>query len=285
MVHIETREGSVVRAVPASTWPSRSCSPAATSRCDRYLTGDIDADLGRPVHSSRWARPDTCSPDPPPSPGAAPPDVLRRSTTSSCTQENPMATLLYRLGKTAYRRWPVFIAAWLVALIGLAALAGVISKPMVDTFSIPGIPSLKAQDTQKELFPDTAERRGPRVRDASSSRPPRATPCARRRTPTRSTTSSPTSRRSRRCRRTRRWPTRSRPPTRSTSRPSRVRSKAGHAEGARPRPTRPRCFPLSEDGRVGTISWDLRRASVADVEPADPGEAARRARPRRATAA
>ena len=68
-----------------------------------------------------------------------------------------MATLLYRLGKTAYRRWPVFIAAWLVALIGFAALAGAISKPMVDTFSIPGIPSLKAQDLQKELFPDTAD--------------------------------------------------------------------------------------------------------------------------------
>ncbi len=67
-----------------------------------------------------------------------------------------MATLLYRLGKTAYRRWPVFIAAWLVALIGVAALAGTVSKPMVDTFSIPGIPSLKAQDLQKELFADTA---------------------------------------------------------------------------------------------------------------------------------
>ena len=67
-----------------------------------------------------------------------------------------MATLLYRLGKTAYRRWPVFIAAWLVALIGVATLAGTVSKPMVDTFSIPGIPSLKAQDLQKELFADTA---------------------------------------------------------------------------------------------------------------------------------
>ena len=66
-----------------------------------------------------------------------------------------MATLLYRLGKTAYRRWPAFIAAWLVALIGVAALAGAVSKPMVDTFSIPGIPSLKAQDLQKELFADT----------------------------------------------------------------------------------------------------------------------------------
>lgn len=68
-----------------------------------------------------------------------------------------MATLLYRLGKTAFRRWPVFIAAWLVAVIGFGVLATSISKPMVDTFSIPGIPSLKAQDLQKELFPGTAD--------------------------------------------------------------------------------------------------------------------------------
>jgi RND superfamily putative drug exporter len=68
-----------------------------------------------------------------------------------------MATLLHRLGRTAYRRWPVFIAAWLVALIGVGALAGAISKPMVDTFSIPGIPSLQAQTLEKELFPGTPD--------------------------------------------------------------------------------------------------------------------------------
>ena len=68
-----------------------------------------------------------------------------------------MATLLYRLGKTAYRRWPAFVAAWLVALIGVGVLAGTVSKPMVDTFSIPGIPSLTAQDLQKQLFTGTAD--------------------------------------------------------------------------------------------------------------------------------
>ena len=31
------------------------------------------------------------------------------------------------------------------------------SKPMVDSFSIPGIPSLKAQDLQRELFADTGD--------------------------------------------------------------------------------------------------------------------------------
>ena len=98
-----------------------------------------------------------------------------------------MATLLYRLGKTAYRRWPVFIAAWLVALIGFAALSGAISKPMVDSFSIPGIPSLKAQDLQKELFADTGD-----AEDRASATVVVAAPeehaCAKPPTPTRSTT-------------------------------------------------------------------------------------------------
>ncbi|MFS0885868.1 MMPL family transporter [Aeromicrobium sp. 179-A 4D2 NHS] len=65
-----------------------------------------------------------------------------------------MATLLYRLGKTAYRRWPLFIAGWLVALVGLGAVAGYLSKPMSNTFSIPGIESVEAAELQQELFPD-----------------------------------------------------------------------------------------------------------------------------------
>ncbi|RYG78561.1 MMPL family transporter [Yimella sp. RIT 621] len=68
-----------------------------------------------------------------------------------------MATFLYRLGSTAYRKWPVFIAAWLLAVIGFGALAGAVSKPMADSFSIPGIPSLQAQDMQKKLFPDAKD--------------------------------------------------------------------------------------------------------------------------------
>lgn len=68
-----------------------------------------------------------------------------------------MATLLYRLGSTAYRKWWAFLAAWLIAVIGFGALAGVASKPMSDSFSIPGIPSLQAQDMQKKLFPDAKD--------------------------------------------------------------------------------------------------------------------------------
>ena len=34
-----------------------------------------------------------------------------------------MATLVHRLGKTAYRRWPLFLAAWIVAMVGIGAFA------------------------------------------------------------------------------------------------------------------------------------------------------------------
>lgn len=68
-----------------------------------------------------------------------------------------MATLLYRLGKTAYRRWPVFLTAWLVALIAVGAFAAGFAKPMTDSFSIPGIPSEKAADMQEELFPQSVD--------------------------------------------------------------------------------------------------------------------------------
>lgn len=65
-----------------------------------------------------------------------------------------MATLLYRLGRSAYRRWPLFVAGWLVVLIGLGAAATTISKPMSNSFTIPGIESVEAAELQQELFPD-----------------------------------------------------------------------------------------------------------------------------------
>lgn len=68
-----------------------------------------------------------------------------------------MATLLHRLGKTAYRRWPIFIAGWLVAMLAVGAFAATMSKPMTDAFSIPGIPSEKAADMQEELFPQSVD--------------------------------------------------------------------------------------------------------------------------------
>ena len=64
-----------------------------------------------------------------------------------------MASLLYRLGTTAYRRWPIFLTAWLVIMVGLGTVAATMSKPMSNSFSIPGIASEKAADLQAELFP------------------------------------------------------------------------------------------------------------------------------------
>ena len=68
-----------------------------------------------------------------------------------------MASLLHRLGRTAFRRWPIFIATWIVVLVAVGSVAAAFSKPMSDAFSIPGIPSEKAADLQSELFPGTQD--------------------------------------------------------------------------------------------------------------------------------
>jgi putative drug exporter of the RND superfamily len=68
-----------------------------------------------------------------------------------------MATLLHRLGKTAFRRWPLFLAAWIIAVLSVGTFATTMAKPMTDSFSIPGIPSEKAADLQAELFPDAVD--------------------------------------------------------------------------------------------------------------------------------
>lgn len=66
-----------------------------------------------------------------------------------------MATALYRLGRLAYRRWPVFILGWLILLLGVGAFTAAESKPFSESFSIAGMPSIAAAETQKELFPDS----------------------------------------------------------------------------------------------------------------------------------
>ncbi|WP_018155037.1 MMPL family transporter [Demetria terragena] len=64
-----------------------------------------------------------------------------------------MATLLYRLGRTAYRRWPIVMVGWLLALLAVGGFAATQAKPFTTSFAIPGIPSVEAAETQKELFP------------------------------------------------------------------------------------------------------------------------------------
>lgn len=66
-----------------------------------------------------------------------------------------MATYLYRLGKTAYRRWPLFVAGWVLLIVAFVAFAGAFSKPTNDAFTIPGIPSEEAANLQSELFPNS----------------------------------------------------------------------------------------------------------------------------------
>ncbi len=68
-----------------------------------------------------------------------------------------MARLLYRLGSTAYQRWPFFIAGWLLFAVVLGSIAGAFSKPMSDEFTIPGIPSEDAATLQQELFPEAGD--------------------------------------------------------------------------------------------------------------------------------
>lgn len=68
-----------------------------------------------------------------------------------------MATLLYRLGRTAFRRWKAFLAVWLVAVVAVGAAAFALSQPTTDEFTIPGIPSEQAADLQQELFPSSQD--------------------------------------------------------------------------------------------------------------------------------
>ncbi len=55
-----------------------------------------------------------------------------------------MATFLYRLGRGSFRRWPIVMAVWLVAMVSVVAVAVTMSQPTSDEFTIPGIPSEEA---------------------------------------------------------------------------------------------------------------------------------------------
>ncbi len=64
-----------------------------------------------------------------------------------------MATYLYRLGRTAYRRWPIFLGAWLVLFVTVGALAASFGTSTSDNLDIPGLKSNEAAELQAELFP------------------------------------------------------------------------------------------------------------------------------------
>jgi hypothetical protein len=69
-----------------------------------------------------------------------------------------MATLLHRLGKTAYRRWPFFIAGWLVLLIAVITVAAGFSKPMSDAFTIPTRPRSPSSSLRPRATTSTTRR-------------------------------------------------------------------------------------------------------------------------------
>ena len=82
---------------------SACCSPSSTPRSSSSSRTRRTAPLVEIFDDLLRHRPRRSSPDP------------THSTRPPRHRSPPMATLLHRLGKTAYRRWPFFIAGWLVA--------------------------------------------------------------------------------------------------------------------------------------------------------------------------
>ena len=187
-----------------------------------------------------------------------------------------MATLLYRLGKTAFRRWPLFLAGWLVAVVGVGTVAATMSKPMTDAFSIPGIPSEKAADLQAELFPDVRRRLRPghrqrRGRRTRGPHPGRAgVPPGQVDDLVADLADAPADAGD-----ARRWPTRSTPPTQQDQLVD-AADEGRHAEAAGRGQRRGAVCRCQPDGRVGTITCNFDVDTPADVEPATPGRACRR---------
>lgn len=72
-----------------------------------------------------------------------------------------MSSLLYRLGRFAYRRRRFVIAAWVLILVASAASALTLMKPFTSRNDIPGTESQRSLDVLRERFPtaDGAEGR------------------------------------------------------------------------------------------------------------------------------
>ncbi|WP_082518646.1 MMPL family transporter [Leifsonia sp. Leaf336] len=67
-----------------------------------------------------------------------------------------MSSLLYMLGRAAFRARRWVLAGWLVALVLLLAGAGLLSNGTDNTFSIPGTESQEAQDALARTFPEVS---------------------------------------------------------------------------------------------------------------------------------
>ncbi len=67
-----------------------------------------------------------------------------------------MATLLYRLGKFAYRRAWYVIGAWVLILVGILGGGVALGGQFDQSFSIPGTESQNALNRLEAVFPSVA---------------------------------------------------------------------------------------------------------------------------------
>ncbi|MFH9015711.1 MMPL family transporter [Streptomyces sp. NPDC017943] len=65
-----------------------------------------------------------------------------------------MATFLYRLGRSAFRRRGLMTLLWVLIVVGVGAAASSAPTPPTEQFSMPGTESQKAFDLLEEKFPD-----------------------------------------------------------------------------------------------------------------------------------
>lgn len=78
-----------------------------------------------------------------------------------------MSGMLERLGRAAARHKWWFVAAWLVAAVGVGVLAGALGGRETDNFRIPGAQSQEALDLLVEDFPSASGQSAPVVFQAS----------------------------------------------------------------------------------------------------------------------
>lgn len=66
-----------------------------------------------------------------------------------------MAVLLHRLGRWAFARRKSVLLAWVIAVVGLGALAGAFGRDADAQLSIPGVESVTALQTLQDRFPES----------------------------------------------------------------------------------------------------------------------------------
>lgn len=71
-----------------------------------------------------------------------------------------MSSLLYALGKFAYRRWPLVLACWFAALAVCGAGAGLLGNGPKDLYRIPSLESFAAIDRLSQTFPEVSGANG-----------------------------------------------------------------------------------------------------------------------------